>query len=131
MIHLGKILGFFVYPVLLLITHVFLILFGLYRIIPELDIIVHFLGGVAIGYTFILIIGHFEKEGFIKISSRVVPVVSLVAFAAVLWEIFELFLTYLTGMRFVGDFYDTSLDLFFGILGGVFITFFKGIVAVK
>ena len=128
MISLRKLFGFFTFPILVLLFHVLVISFtDFYRIFPWFDVLMHFAGGIAVGYSFIKILDYSQKEGFVQLNraARIIFVISLVALTAVLWEFFEFSLTYITKMSFQGNFADTILDLFLGITGGIFVSFLK------
>jgi len=115
------IIGFFIFPIGILIEHVFLLLFGVYRVFPWFDIPIHFIGGSSIGITYFLILEHLQKKDYIRIGQfiRIVFVLSLVALTAVSWEFFEFSATYLTGLGLQGGLNDTMFDLFLGIFGGI------------
>jgi len=137
MIKLNKIIGFFVFPALVFLLHVFLIFFtSVYRFFPWFDIPIHVLGGISIGCTFVLILRYIEKEISVKLGNlRFIFVVSLVALTAVLWEFFEFSLTFFIGISFQGNLEDTIVDLFLGLVGGTFVAFldvfFEGTSVVK
>src|SRR3989344_4068728 len=137
MIKLNKIVGFFIFPVLVLTFHVIIMLFtNAYRFFPWFDIPMHVLGGISVGCTFVFILRYIEKETPVRLGNlKFVFIISLVALTAVLWEFFEFSLGFFTGISFQGNLEDTLADLFLGLAGGTFIALlsshFKSISAVK
>ena len=119
-----RIAEFFIYPATLFVFSYLLLYLGVYDLFPWIDAPIHFLGGVAAGYTFLLTINYFEEKGFIKLNktSKTIFVVSLVALIAVLWEMYEFLLVQITGLSYLqGDLADTMKDLMIGLLGGGFL----------
>ena len=124
---LKTIAGFFIFPIFVLATHFFLLLFfNIYEVFPWFDIPMHFLGGMAVSITYFLILGYLQKENYLRINSsiKIIFVFALVSLTAVFWEFFEFSLEYLTGLGLQGDLNDTMLDLFLGIFGGLLAVIF-------
>lgn len=116
------IFGFFIFPILVLLLHVFLIFFtNIYEIFPWFDIPIHILGGFAVGHSYFLILNYLQEKNYLKTNSfiKIVFIISLVSLTAVFWEFFEYFAGYLTGFGLQGNLDDTILDLAMGILGGI------------
>ncbi|MBI4116725.1 hypothetical protein HY449_03190 [Candidatus Pacearchaeota archaeon] len=126
-----KILGFFMYPILLFLWNVIITLLGFYDSFPWLDIPMHFLGGIAVGYSFFLTLNYLqERENFQnkKIYTAVFGI-ALVSLIAVFWEFYEFGMDYFFGLNYQLSVADTMLDFFLGILGGAFVNmilFLKG-----
>ena len=87
--------------------------FHWYYSLPWFDILMHFLGGIWLGAT----VFYFSPgTSFIK-------TLGIVLAFGILWEIFELFPhQYLERDPF--NFSDSSSDIFFALLGGLFIFYF-------
>lgn len=118
---------FFIFPVFVLIAHVFLLfVFNIYKIFPWFDIPMHFIGGASLALTYFLTLKFLQKEGYFKLNSffNTLFIFALVSSTAVLWEFFEFSLTYITGLSLQGNLSDTMLDLFLGMLGGFFTAIF-------
>ena len=131
---LKTILGFFIFPIFVLFAHIFLMFFSnFYEVFPWFDIPMHFLGGIAVGYSYFLILNFLQEKNYLKINSivRIIFVLALVALTAVSWELFEFFLEYFTGFNFQGNLGDTILDLFMGLFGGLFSAIFFEIASIK
>lgn len=117
-----KILGFFMYPILLFLWNVIITLLGVYDSFPWLDIPMHFIGGIAVGYSFFLTLNYLqERDNFQnkKIYTAIFGI-ALVSLIAVFWEFYEFGMDYFFGLNYQTSVEDTMLDFFLGILGGVF-----------
>jgi|TARA_Y100000310_G_scaffold337250_1_gene423856 hypothetical protein len=124
---LKNISWFFIFPVFVLIAHIFLLfVFDVYAIFPWFDIPMHFVGGVSIGIMYFLILKYSQRQNYLKTNSffNVLFIFALVSLTAVLWEFFEFSLTYLTGFSLQGNLSDTMLDLFLGMSGGLLTAIF-------
>lgn len=124
---LRTIAGFFTFPIFVLATHFFLLLFfNIYEVFPWFDIPMHFLGGMAVSITYFLILGYLQKKNYLRINSiiKIIFVFALVSLTAVFWEFLEFFVGYSTGLGLQGDLNDTMLDLFLGVLGGLLTVIF-------
>ena len=124
--YLRTILWFFVFPVFVLVTHIFLLFFNIYRIFPWLDIPMHFIGGASLSITYFLILQFSQKENYLRINSffKVLFIFALVSLTAVFWELFEFSVEFISGWNLQGNLEDTMLDLFLGMLGGLFTAIF-------
>ena len=118
---LKTIAWFFIFPVFVLVAHLFLLLFfNFYSIFPWFDIPMHFIGGISVGITYFLILQFFQKKNYLRMDSffKVLFIFALVSLTAVFWELFEFSAEFLTGFDLQGTLNDTMLDLFLGMLGG-------------
>lgn len=117
---------FFIFPVFVLVAHLFLLFFNFYETFPWGDIPMHFIGGVSVGCTYFLILKYLQKQSYLRMSSlvRVIFVFVLVSLTAVFWEFFEFLAEYFTGLNLQGGLEDTMLDLFLGIFGGLITAIF-------
>ena len=130
--HLSTIALFFAFPMIVLLAHLVASkVFNLYMIFPNLDILSHYVGGLAIAYTSAEVLSYLEEEKIIHPLNKWVfltLIFCLTATAAVFWEFAE----------FIGDrsfhtniqisLANTMQDQFMGVLGGstwVFICFRK------
>lgn len=117
-----KVLSFFIFPATVFFLNLFLgIFYNIYNAYPSLDIPMHFLGGISVGYMFVLFLKFFKEENMISVKSKVVSViivVCVVSFMAVLWEFYEFICVYYFGFNWPVNYTDTIGDLFFGICGG-------------
>ena len=125
--HLKTISWFFIFPFLVLIIYLILMLFlKIYLIFPWYDIPVHIIGGASLAITYFLTLQYFQKEKYLDMNGffEVLFIFALVSLTAIFWELFEFFVSYLTGWISQGDLQDTMADLFFGMLGGLFTAVF-------
>ncbi|MBU0635697.1 hypothetical protein KKE06_01605 [Candidatus Micrarchaeota archaeon] len=119
---MNKLLQIFAFPILVLVVHAILVFFQAYALFDWVDIPMHFLGGIAIGNSFFLLLKLWQQQGFLgKTDSRVflLFVVSLVALIIVVWEFLEFGAGRLGLMCYRPDLVDTLQDLFLGLLGGI------------
>jgi len=119
-----RVLNFFTFPAIVFFSSLFLSsVFDVYTLFPWIDIPMHFLGGVSVGYMCVLFLRFFKEENLIKIKNKLVfvlLVVCVVSFIAVLWEFYEFVMVSYFGFNWPLGYEDTLGDLFFGILGGIF-----------
>jgi len=117
---------FFIFPVFVLVAHLFLLFFNFYEVFPWGDIPMHFIGGVSVGCTYFLILKYLQKQSYLRMNSlvRVIFVFALVSLTAVFWEFFEFLAEYFTGLNLQGSLDDTMLDLFLGVFGGIITAIF-------
>jgi hypothetical protein len=95
----------------------------LYDSHPSLDIPTHFLGGVAMTYSFRSAIRHSQK----LVGETPLPIQILFAFTCtgttiVLWEFYENILDFLFKAHNVLGLSDTLKDMFVGLLGALVLT---------
>ena len=116
-----KILGFFIFPVFVILWNAIFVMTGLYDKFLWLDIPMHFLGGVAVASSFLLTLNYLQKEKYLKINRLFLFIfaVSIVSLFAVLWEFYEFLLQLYTGIVYQPSIADTMKDLFMGLLGGI------------
>lgn len=82
----------------------------LYFILPNLDILMHVLGGFAFGFLFISI---FEFKSF-KVSFLAIAL--SVLFVGIVWEVYE-WVSDIINLRTYGGWVDTVKDIFDDMLG--------------
>ena len=123
---LKTIVWFFIFPVLVLVLHLFLLFFDVYSALPWFDMPIHFIGGVSVSMTYFFILKYLQKENYLKINGliRIIFVFALVSLTAVFWEFFEFSAEYLTGFNLQGSLNDTMVDLFLGLFGGLLAVIF-------
>jgi hypothetical protein len=119
----SKFASFFVFPMIVLFAHLFASqVLNLYKLFPNLDIPVHFLGGLSIAYTSTQILSYLEKEKSTAALNQVVFLVfvfSLTATATVFWEFAEFIGDQLLNTNIQISLANTMQDQFMGILGGI------------
>jgi hypothetical protein len=96
--------------------------FGIYRLWPNFDDIMHFSGGVAIAYFFVhaLIIGREYNifSSFTKFTF-VITAFSFTSTVAVIWEFLEWASDHYLGTYLQNSLDDTMLDMLLGMCGGL------------
>lgn len=110
-------------PTLILLIHILLMYKGAYTIFPFLDIPMHFFGGGAIAFSFILIL----KELNITIDNKfykIIVIISFVGLIGIFWEFFEFGLDYFFKIG-LNDLKDALSDLFLGLVGGLIVSIIK------
>ncbi|MFH1607575.1 MAG: hypothetical protein ABIA78_00395 [archaeon] len=126
-----KIFSFFIFPASVFFFSLFIdYALGVYDVFPWVDIPMHFLGGVAVGYMFFLFIRLFREKGFIRIENRIlfiIVIVALVSLIAVLWEFYEFIMVSYFGFPWQEEIGNTMLDLFMGMCGGLSVGIFSKI----
>ncbi|MBI4262220.1 hypothetical protein HY624_01705 [Candidatus Uhrbacteria bacterium] len=97
--------------------------FYIYDVFPEIDNVLHFLGGVSTAMSVLLAQQWGDETHQIPAVRgwlRIVLGVALVALVAVLWELLEFALDrIIPGGRFQDGLFDTMLDLIMGLLGAL------------
>ena len=124
--HISNILKYLIPPILLFILGWILYFLGLFNSITWLDTLMHFLGGIVLGYTYFFMIKHFISKNYLKLNTffMIVFVTSLVAFTTVLWEFYQFFLALFTTIPVQLSIEDTLLDMFLGLFGGFLVVIF-------
>lgn len=126
-----QVLSFFTFPAIVFFVNLFLDYFlNIYDVFPWLDIPMHFIGGVSVGFMLILFLRFWSKNDLLKINSKLIAVlvvVGAVSLIAVLWEFWEYYFSFTIGWKYVYSLEDTLLDLFMGMLGGLGIGVFSKI----
>lgn len=112
------------FPILIVILHISFLIFGLYTILPQLDMLMHFLGGVWATMLFFYLFGNiFQNELYSNNTEVIKIIIVAISFAiliGVLWEFFEFIATIITSMQLQGNLADTMKDLLMDIIGGAF-----------
>jgi|SRR3989338_1283881 len=112
----------FKFPIMILLIHSFFAYLDLYRTIFWIDIPMHFLGGMALGYSLSLFLRIIQNNGHLGKTHEIIffgLVVSLVALAAVTWELLEFSLDLIDNAMRQPSLANTMKDLFLGISGGM------------
>ena len=94
----------------------------------------HFIGGLSIGYSYILFYKFLQQENIIISKDLILNIffiISIVALTAVLWEMAEFVSDYFYHTRVQVSLDDTMLDMFLGILGGSLVSFLFKFIKVK
>ncbi len=105
--------------------------FYIYDILPEIDNVLHFLGGVSTAMS-VLLVQQWGDETH-KIPSvrgwlRIMLGVALVALVAVLWELLEFALDrIIPGGKFQDGLFDTMLDLIMGLTGAIIVFLIRAV----
>jgi hypothetical protein len=101
--------------------------FHLFKLLPPLDIPVHFMGGVAITYFYrVAIRNSQELVGEIPFPIQVLFAITCTGTTTILWEFYENIMDYLASTHMVRGLHDTIVDLFAGLVGAlVFSLFYK------
>ncbi len=126
-IMIRKLVSFFALPFGLFCFHLVLVLVGIYRKYPWLDIPTHVLGGVFITYSFSLVLTFFQQEKILSemnVLSGSVFLFALTSVAAVFWEFGEFTLDFFFDTKAQVSLEDTMLDMFLGLVGGAALIFF-------
>jgi len=126
----------FWFPISVFIVHFFLSSFvlGIYSLLPWLDMPVHFLGGLSIAYSIMLLLFYLQNENIINSLDTLIMLIlifSLAVTAAVFWEFAEFLVDQLFGMNTQLSLSDTISDLFMGVLGGFTMTIYYGSNSIK
>jgi hypothetical protein len=125
--HLSKIPSFFVFPIIVLLTHLLAWkVLNLYRSFPNLDIPFHYIGGLSIAYASAAILSYLKKEKIINTLNKpifLILIFSLTATATVFWEFGEFLLDWLLDTNIQVNLANTMQDQFMGILGGTTLVF--------
>ena len=115
------ILTAFIAPAIVFAIHLFAINFYFYSLIPNLDIPMHFIGGMAIAVTVICLMNVVEKEKLAAFKShfvRAVLLIALVSMSASFWEISEFIVDTSWGFNLQYSLQDTMKDMILGLIGG-------------
>jgi len=110
---------------LLMVLHTAFVLLNDYSI-TYLDSVMHFAGGIVLGYFILGQIGYAVRKGWCRDPGRVVVlvlIVSLVTTGAVCWEIYEWLSDMYIGTHFQPSLDDTIKDLALGLTGGIVCAF--------
>ena len=121
-----ELLKIFSLPIIILIFHTVFDINDLYVTIKNLDDIMHFIGGIAIGISYTLFLRFLQKENLLGRMHKLVYfviVISLVVLTSVGWEFLEFGLDTVYPRENLGprqpSLPDTMLDLLLALVGGV------------
>ena len=117
---IARLLGF---PAAVYALNLIFLFTNSYWLWPWLDIPMHIVGGASIGVSAQVLLRESEKRRWLHIRSRVVRaffVVAIVAFVAVVWEVYELLSDTFLGTGSQLGVPDTVADQIFGLSGGAF-----------
>lgn len=107
-------------PGVVLAAHWALLLVQAYERYPDLDIAMHFFGGLAVAHLIARGLDAGREAGAARLAPpglEILMILACTSFVAVLWELHELALDTLVRTRQLGDAVDTLGDLTFGLLG--------------
>ena len=107
-------------PAAVLAAHLALLLLQAYQRYPDLDIAMHFAGGLAVAHLIARGLDAGREGGAVRLAPpglEILIIVACTALVAILWELHELALDSLIRTRQLGDAVDTLSDLSFGLLG--------------
>jgi len=115
----SRILSFFVFPGIVFLTHLIASkVLNLYAIFPNLDIPVHYVGGLSIAYVATQILSDLEQEKISVSLNKIIFLlltISLTATAAVFWEFAEFLGDRLMDTNIQISLANTMQDQFLGI----------------
>lgn len=115
----NRFIAFGILLVLLIVGEALALKFGLYYILPWFDIVMHFLGGMALGVLSLWILDRWEPTG--KRSWHILFAGATVGLlGGFLVEVIEYNLQEITGGFFQMGTTDTLIDLLADLLGGAF-----------
>jgi hypothetical protein len=114
-------LGVFWLPIFVFFLHVFLVKFvKIYDPFPWVDIPMHYLGGLSIGYSYSVGLSLLQERKLVSRLDRIVEAVfifTLVATTAIFWEFGEFLLDHFLGTDLQVSLANTMQDLLMGLLG--------------
>ncbi len=120
--HVFRLCQYLWLPVMVFLVHLILSFgFDAYDRVDQIDVPMHFMGGVAIAYWVSQMLLYSRREHLLRLSGRfvmVLAVIGSVGTATVLWEFAEFaadFLYRLGAQRSIGN---VMKDQFMGLLGG-------------
>lgn len=108
-------------PLAVLALHIIASLAGWYELFWWLDIPVHFLGGVAITFSMIIVLKDFQTQGKFNSSWTPLTILILLAFAALAavgWELFEFACDAYLHTHTQTSVLDSIKDICMGLMGG-------------
>jgi hypothetical protein len=114
----------FISPIIVFVIHLLSINFGFYTLIPNLDVPMHFAGGMAIAAMAIQLLNFFEKQKQITFKSHILHaflLLAIVGFVASLWEISEFSADIFLGWSLQYSLFDTMKDMILGLTGGAIV----------
>jgi hypothetical protein len=122
-ISISHLLKIFWFPLSVYITHlVFTYLLDAYTLFPWIDIPMHYLGGLSMAYSLLLVLSELQHQQVIKPLERIIELLlifSLVTTAAVFWEFSEFTADQILGTNGQISLKNTMKDLFVGVIGAL------------
>lgn len=119
---LSSIASCFMFPGIVFLVHLIAVkVLNLYSMFPDLDIPIHFLGGLSIAYACARLLSYLQSEKITATLDRILFVVLLLcvtATAAVFWEFAEFISDRFLSTHLQLSLANTMRDQFLGILGG-------------
>jgi hypothetical protein len=110
-------------PIVVFACHVvLLLLLNTYNIFPNIDILMHYLGGLSMGYSCLLGLFFLQRHQLISPLDKLIElgfVFTLVATIAVFWEFGEFLIDHFLGRNVQVSLANTMQDLLMGILGAL------------
>jgi len=120
-----KLIPCFYLPLVIFLLHTLILVpFGIYKLFNWMDMPMHFLGGCAIAYSFILVLRKVKEK--VIINDRffeILIIISLVGLSAILWEFYE-FIMDIVLLTPINSLKDTLCDFLFGLVGALMVTKF-------
>lgn len=116
------------FPLAVLVIHILVTMLGLYEGYWWMDIPLHFIGGIAIGFSTYYLLEDFEKRNLLIIHSKLLKIlliISVTALTAVAWEVMEYFTDFYGFTVMQASIMDTMKDLSMGIIGGTIAAIYK------
>jgi uncharacterized membrane protein YjdF len=113
----------FWFPPSVYITHlIFTYLLDAYTLFPWIDIPMHYLGGLSMAYSLLLVLTELQHQQVIKPLEKIIELLlifSLVTTAAVFWEFSEFTADQVLGTNGQISLRNTMKDLFMGVMGAL------------
>lgn len=110
-------------PIVVFACHVvLLVLLNTYNIFPNIDILMHYLGGLSMGYSCLLVLVFLQRHQLINPLDQLIElglVFTSVATIAVFWEFGEFIIDHVFGRNVQVSLANTMQDLLMGILGAL------------
>ena len=116
-------LSYLTFPLAVFLFHcVLTLVFDAYARIEQLDVVMHFLGGIAIAHFISHTIIQLDKSEVLSVSSQVtffLLIFGLVTTATVMWEFAEFITDSLFDMNIQVSVTNLMKDQFLGMVGGL------------
>jgi hypothetical protein len=116
-------------PIVVFSIHIVLLrLLDTYNIFPNIDILMHYLGGLSMGYACFLALVFLQQHKLISPLDQVIAlglVFTSVATIAVFWEFGEFLIDRILGTNVQVSLANTMQDLLMGILGALTVVLYK------
>lgn len=110
-------------PIVVFACHVvLLLLLNTYNIFPNIDILMHYLGGLSMGYSCLLGLMFLQRDKLISSLDMIIELALIftsVATIAVFWEFGEFTIDHVLGKNVQVSLANTMQDLLMGILGAL------------